>query len=105
MRRFLPFGLLCAVAFAAGAQERPFAMPAGAAEAPPQAKDRQCPTATGSRIIAARNARAERQARIAGTEPVLECAGSGYSFRQDELRSTGAGDAASALRALSPIVY
>lgn len=103
MKRLLSFGLLCAAAFAASAQDRP--VPKVEAPADTTAVAADCLQTTGSRLIAAQNARAEREARAAGTEPELRCAGVGYSIQQQDLQSAGTGDLPASLRNLSPVVH
>lgn len=63
------------------------------------AKPRTCVRRTGSRILAAQNARAERQGKPE------RCSGfAGRSYTSDELESTGHTDLADALRTLSPSI-
>lgn len=102
MARFAPFALIALVLAAAPALAQdapaPEAAPAEpkAAEATTPEAPRHCLQATGSRVTAAQNARAEREGK-----PTRRCAAAaGRVYTADDIDRTGAVNIADALRML-----
>lgn len=104
MKRILVASLLCGLAFAASAQQPPFAPAADphdlrAADARNQAIDPLCLQETGSLITRAHNQRARTQAD-------KQCAPvPGRVWTRRDIERTGAFDMADALRQLDPSIH